>query len=178
MTTLENCNFDMIFLWSFFVKSEIASDRLSFLRKKGLEFFFFFCWPWMVLKTHKKALYNFTDPWLFKANQMEIREWHDLGGDSNTRKMGVWIRDAVTGKRRLLIREIPVTQLPKQSQQLTKPVESVKQTSKKKSGVKRKLESPKKSPQKSPHTPKKKSKTAGPFSTPQTHYQTSRLSES
>ena len=109
---------------------------------------------------------------------MEIREWHDLGGDSNTRKMGVWIGDAVTGKRRLLIREIPVTQLPKQSQQLTKPVESVKQTSKKKSGVKRKLESPKKSPQKSPHTPKKKSKTAGPFSTPQTHYQTSRLSES
>ena len=109
---------------------------------------------------------------------MEIREWHDLGGDSSTRKMGVWIRDAVTGKRRLLIREIPVTQLPKQSQQLIKPVESVKQTSKKKSGVKRKLESPKKSPQKSPHTPKKKSKTAGPFSTPQPHYQSSRLSES
>ena len=27
---------------------------------------------------------------------------------NKTRKMGVWIRDAVTGKRRLLIREIPL----------------------------------------------------------------------
>ena len=42
---------------------------------------------------------------------------------NKTRKMGVWIRDAVTGKRRLLIREIPLgggvqpSQTPKLQQQ-------------------------------------------------------------
>ena len=38
---------------------------MSFCAQKG---------PWIVLKTHKKALYNFTDPWLSKANQIDIRE--------------------------------------------------------------------------------------------------------
>ena len=36
---MKNSNLDMKFL-EFFVKSEIASNRLSFLRKIGLEFFF------------------------------------------------------------------------------------------------------------------------------------------
>ena len=51
---MKNSNLGMKFLEVFFVKSEIASDRLSFLPKMGLEFFsdgleFF-------LKTHKKSL--------------------------------------------------------------------------------------------------------------------------
>ena len=53
VTPMKNRNLDMKFLEVFFlVKCELASDRLSFLSKMGLEFFsagleFF-------LKTHKK----------------------------------------------------------------------------------------------------------------------------
>ena len=53
---MKNHNLDMKFLEGFLVKSELASDRLSFLSKMGLEFFLagleFF------LKTHKKRAWH------------------------------------------------------------------------------------------------------------------------
>ena len=57
VTPMKNHNFDLKFLEFFLVKFELASDRLSFLRKMGLEFFsdgleFFF----FFLKTHKKKV--------------------------------------------------------------------------------------------------------------------------
>ena len=39
VTPMKNRNLDMKFLEVFLVKSELASDRLSFLSKMGLEFF-------------------------------------------------------------------------------------------------------------------------------------------
>ena len=39
VTPMKNCNLDMKFLEVFLVKCELASDRLSFLSKMGLEFF-------------------------------------------------------------------------------------------------------------------------------------------
>ena len=39
MTSVKNSILDLKFLEFFLVKSELASDRLSFLRKMGLEFF-------------------------------------------------------------------------------------------------------------------------------------------
>ena len=56
VTPMKNRNLDMKFLEVFLVKCELASDRLSFLSKMGLEFFstrleFF-------LKTHKKRAWT------------------------------------------------------------------------------------------------------------------------
>ena len=39
VTPMKNRNLDMKFLEVFLVKCELASDRLSFLSKMGLEFF-------------------------------------------------------------------------------------------------------------------------------------------
>ena len=39
VTPMKNRNLDMKFLEFFLVKCELASDRLSFLSKMGLEFF-------------------------------------------------------------------------------------------------------------------------------------------
>ena len=52
VTPMKNGNLGMKLLEFFFVKSEIASDRLSFLPKMGLEFFLRLALSF--LKTHKE----------------------------------------------------------------------------------------------------------------------------